>query len=536
MNEQPTGKKHGGSSGLCAYVQRNIRLGLMVTMLLVGWHCKAQEVMMDLQSHLGTHAHVRLQKAAEYHGRYYCAFHYYAFFPRGSGAMMVVVDGLSGRWKLAPLPVEHRMHYLDDLFVRHDTLFYHHYGSWTAYDHWFDTVAMQWRECGKTGDLVHEDADYRVYAMNHGEWGQCTWFIHCATGRQLVMAGIGWVCRAGDDYYLVEPAMVRRVSLVQLAAAEPSALPMAQADTSHSMEGYIRNMLLGDTVYRTRDYDGYMDGYLQQRRDTMIVAPFVEEDSLRLIVDLPTGTAVMRVSDGCELPVSQLETITDLGYRCKLQRPQYTWRGMMQEGRLLLVWQEDEFEDGLLLVDDGQLSRLQLRHNIDTLPVMSTDGLDSLLPFLASGWGNLKDNEIRNFLMAQGTYFCGEDSLLRNAYFEEDAGIDERQHHCDRYIRRVDTLYRMSIEVCLRNADSVSDGLFVDFGLPETYVNPSHSLWDRLGYEGRQRSFQRTNAQVTARLDTLCGPHSHVGKNDLLWHLGALRLRYYPNSQRLLLW
>lgn len=484
-------------------------------------------VALDLQSLLGIHTHVKLEKAAEYHGRYYCAFHYDGL--TGSGTVMAVVDGGSGRYALAPMPVETGMHHSDDLFVRHDTLFYHHYGSWSRQDHWFDTAAMLWRECAKTGDLVHEDADYRVYAMDHGEWGQCTWFIHRATGRRLVVGGIGLVCRAGEAYYIVEPSLVRRVSLAQLAAAESSPVAMEDADTSHWMTEYARVIIDGDIVYRPSDYDNFLDGYLQMPRDTMIVAPFVDGDSLRMLVDLPGGTAVMALRDG------RLCMVKDLGRRYGLLRPRDGWRGMLQGDGLLLPWQESEYESGLLRVEKGQVSVLPLHHHIDTLPVLSTDGLDSLLPFLSAGWGRLTGREVREFLLAQGTYYKGMDSLLRNAYFKEDADIDERQHHCDRYSRRVDTLFWLAVQVCLRNADSVADALFFDFGLPDTYV-PAEPLWDRLGYEDRQRFFQRTNERVIARLDSLCGRHGRVDNEDLLWKLGPLRLRYYPQSQRLLVW
>jgi hypothetical protein len=484
-------------------------------------------VVLDLQSRLGVHAHVKWQKAAEYHGRYYCAFHYSSL--KENGTMMAVVDGRNGRYVLAPMPVETGMHWKDDLFVRHDTLFYHHYGSWAKQDHWFDTTAMQWRECAKTGDLVHEDADYRVYAMDHGEWGQCTWFIHRATGRRLVVAGIGLLRRAGEAYYMVEPALVRRVSLAQLAAAESSPVTMGDADTGYSMAGYIRVIIDGDTVYVASDYDGFRDGYQQMPRDTMIVAPFVDGDSLRLLVNLPGGTAVMALRDG------RLCMVQDLGRRYGLLRPNYDWRGMLQGDGLLLPWREDAFEAGVLRVEKGQVSVLSLRHNIDTLPLLPTDGLDSLLPFLAGEWGSIDGRRLREFLNAQGNYYRGGDSLLRNAYFREDAGIDEEQHHCDLYVRRVDTLYWLGIQVCLQNADSVADALFFDFGLPNTY-EPAMPLWDRLGYDERQRFFQRINERVIARLDALCGRHRRVDEQDLIWHLGSLRLRYYPNSQRLLVW
>lgn len=484
-------------------------------------------VVLDMQSRLGVHAHVKWQKAAEYHGRYYCAFHYSSL--KENGTMMAVVDGRNGRYVLAPMPVETGMHWKDDLFVRHDTLFYHHYGSWAKQDHWFDTTAMQWRKCAKTGDLVHEDADYRVYAMDHGEWGQCTWFIHRATGRRLVVAGIGLLRRAGEAYYIVEPALVRRVSLAQLAAAESSPVTMGDADTGYPMAGYMRVIIDGDTVYRAPDYDGFRDGYLQMPRDTMIVAPYVDGDSLRLLVDLPGGTAVMALRDG------RLCMVQDLGRRYGLLRPNYDWRGMLQGDGLLLPWREDAFEAGVLRVEKGQVSVLSLRHNIDTLPLLPTDGLDSLLPFLAGEWGSIDGRRLREFLNAQGNYYRGSDSLLRNAYFREDAGIDEEQHHCDLYVRRVDTLYWLGIQVCLQNADSVADALFFDFGLPNTY-EPAMPLWDRLGYEERQRFFQRINERVIARLDALCGRHRRVDEQDLIWHLGSLRLRYYPNSQRLLVW
>ena len=79
------------------------------------------------------------------------------------------------------------------------------------------------------------------------------------------------------------------------------------------------------------------------------------------------------------------------------------------------------------------------------------------------------------------------------------------------YVRRVDTLYWLCIQVCLQNADSVADALFFDFGLPNTY-EPAKPLWDLLGYEERQRFFQRINEPYKGNVlfvdfwEMSCGP------------------------------
>ena len=151
-------------------------------------------VTLDLRERLGVQGRLKLHKATAYHGRYYCLYSYNSSFV-GSGYMMEVVDKNSLAIEEILPPETNGYHYCDDLFVRHDTLFYHVYGSWCDHDFFLDTLSRKWVPCAKSDHLIAEDDDYRVYAVDHGEWGQATWFVNRATGLEYVVWGTGDVRR-----------------------------------------------------------------------------------------------------------------------------------------------------------------------------------------------------------------------------------------------------------------------------------------------------------------------------------------------------
>ncbi len=480
-------------------------------------------VVLDLRQQLGVQGHAYLRKAVEYHGCYYCMFTCCgSSFSMKVNEMLFSIDTCSLETKQLPCPREFG-HYKDDLFVRHDTLFLDIYGSWTKHDFYFDTVSSLWVECSELDELVYEDDDVSVYEMNNGEWGQALWFWHKKLGKECAVTGLGAVRRVGDTFFVVEPNLVRSLMLSQLDAVTPSMIDHRRA-SENDTAAYAdkKPWLEGDTVYCDPRYNGFLS-YIGKYNDTVIVGSVVAGDSLLLLVNKPDGTALMRIA-GRE----RLQTLVSLGKRFNIKLQDLTPRGNIRAGRQVVPFVQDALSMGLLDVHDGRVDVLKMNLTIDTLPVLPTDGLDSLLTFFEAEWGSLSDNQVIAYECGHGATFMEEDSL-RNGYFE-DIGLMDSICRNLRFRKRVDSLYNINIQYCVRKEDRRVAAVFLNFSLPQPYLMMD-SMWDRMGYEGRMQWYAQCAETMTTRLDALCGPHT----DELHWKRGQMTLIFYPTSNRMLI-
>ena len=484
-----------------------------------------RSIVLDLREHLGIQGNAILQKATAYHGRYYCLFSYSAMYV-GRGSLMEVVDMDNLAVEELPAPTK-GTHYLDDLFVRHDTLFYHNYGSWKKNDFFFDTVSRSWIPCAIVDHLITEDDDYRVYAMNNGEFGQSTWFVERATGYEYVVWGIGDVRRVGDTYFIVNSMSVSGVSLSKLSRSQPSPVSYHKAKYSYdAIRDFANAAIDADTFYRDPRYIGFEE-YFGAHRDTAIVGSLVDKRGLLLLTQLQEGVRLMRINSSTSLIA--VDTVC-LALSYKERGPLWPMRGGLEANRLLLTFQSDAVNSGLIDIHDKQVSVLNIHHLVDTLPLCKTDGLDSLIAFLSQEWDRLYDSQIISFESANGTTFLMEDSL-RNGYFE-DIGLTDSLCRTLRFKRRVDTLYNLEIEFCILKESRRLAAVFLDFSLPQPYL--SESLLGRMSPNERRMWSAHKAADMMSRLDALCGPHLSRD-NEIIWLYGPLTLCYYPSSNRLLI-
>lgn len=480
-----------------------------------------RSVMLDLREELPPQTEVDLVAAVEYHGRYYCLFDYDASFILKRESLFYAIDANTLEVTRLAVPTS-GYHYSDHLFVLHDTLFLDLRGSWEDHDYYFDTANNQWVECPEVEDVVYEDDDYSVYGINNGEFGQVTWFRDRHTGHEYALMDLGAVRRVGDTFYIVSPNLIRSVTVGQLAKARPSPTDHWQAEKDYYIACYYGNTtwLEADTVYSDPRYD-WFETYEGRFHDTLICGSLVSGDSLLLLVDKPDGTALMRIAGPHEL-----QTVKSLGER-------YWWISGArcangQGNNLVEYFRQDAFSAGVIDIVDTQVRVLNIRHNIDTVRVQPDDGLEVLLDYLRDHWDGLTDKKIREFECSHGTTYITPRSIEHNGYFR-DVGFD-KGHRMDLFYRRIDTLYSLETEYCVRESDGRVRAVFFDFIDPMPYN--AERKW--LTCEEREEYDRMIGDQVIARLEALCGPRRRQG-DYYFWHYGPLTLRFYRGSNRMLI-
>ncbi len=487
-------------------------------------------VMLDVGRQLGPQARIRLQKAAEYHGRYYCQFRYEGYSPYRSGSMFYSVDKRTH--EVMPLPwAEDARDSRDTLFVFHDTLFLAHFISSYKHDHYFDTMAACWVECPRLEGTIYEDDEYRVYENDHGEWGQTLWFEERRTGREWESPGLGNVRRVGDTFYIVCENLVRSFPVGRMLASDTGRWNHRCANEDYLGWSFDASPLLdADTVYRDPRYDGFQ-AYIGRSHDTVIVGSFVSGDSLLLVVNRPDGTALMCIGGQQELRTVRLldglycykPTSGSSGAR-EISAP-----GRMLTDRVLIPFFRDYLSMGLLDIRGGRIEVLEFGHNIDTLDTQPADGLDTLLAYLRDHWDSITDSAIHRFESVHGGTFMGTKHIESNGYFEDRAF--RKGNHIDYYSKHIDTLYTLGLEYCVREGDGRVMALLVDVQKWRCY----NCEQDRLG--NKERHAQEICRKMTARLDAICG-RRHFGRTgrEYSWHYGSLTVIYEPARSRMLVY
>lgn len=469
-------------------------------------------IVLNVREQLGVQADIKIRKATEYHGRYYCVFHYDCLFPMNYGQMLFAIEKSSHKVMQLPWPNEANSFY-DELFVRHDTLFLDLYGSWHEHDFFYDTLTSQWIKCSELDELVYEDADYRVYAMDNGEFGQAMWFENLNSRNEYVLEGLGDVHRLGDTFYVVGRNLVRTLTTHQLSKATPSSKTHHHASDDYSVFVYDTVPPLGgDTVYCDPRYNWWED-FQRIYHDTVIVGSFVSDGKLQLVVSRPDSIALMCIAGTHELQTTRL-----LGERNIFLRGK-TGRGLGQTDGVLLPFRRDHFSMGLLDIKGNKVEVLEIGHDIDTLVAQPTDGLNPLLTYLKDHWNHITDSAIHHFEYSNGGTFLITESIERSGYFR-DLGFREG-FHIDYFYKLVDTLYIVCTEYCVRENDGSVVAVFMDMMLPK--------------YDYYHTREQQIRSLITARLDDICGPHRQC-KDGLLWHLDPLRIILFDMSERLLIY
>ena len=468
--------------------------------------------MLNVREQLGVQAQIDVAMATEYHGRYYCVFRHHGLFPKnGYGHMLFAIEKASR--KVTQLLLPSKASYKDELFVRHDTLFLDIYGSWNKHDFFYDTLTSQWIECPKLDKLVYENADYRVYAMDNGEFGQAMWFENLSSRNEYVLEGLGDVHRLGDTFYVVGHNLVRTLTINQLSEATPSSKTHHHATDDCSIFWYDSVPPLGgDTVYCDPRYD-WWEEYNHSYHDTVIVGSFVSDDKLQLVVNQPDGTSLMYIASKHEL-----QTTRFLGEHYNFIRGK-TERGTVQAIGLLLPFQRDYFSMGLLDIKGNKVEILEIGHDIDTLVAQPTDGLDVLLEYLRDHWNHITDSTIYHFESSNGGTFLTTESIERSGYFK-DIGFREG-YQIDYFYKLVDTQYIVCTEYCVRENDGSVVAVFMEMMPPK--------------YDYSHTREQQIHSLITARLDDICGPYRRC-KGGLLWHFGSLRITLFDDIERLLIY
>lgn len=513
---------------------------LLALSLIIGCaapHCQQSQpethrsLEIDCRQLAAIQTHLSIKSAVEYHNRYYCLFDCNPLRPveyyNPKLQMLFSIDCKSLEYRLEDYPDELSHGSYDDLYVRHDTLFISTYGSWRENDYFFDTTQRRWVEIAKQSALVYEDDDYQVFDIDHGEWGDFTWFSNRHNGKQYVMDGNGFVRRIADTFFVVGTAHIASISTSQIAQSPTAPFSYREAADKYMFYNDPSFLINDSTPRFVKPNERFsLTGYnyfSSDKGDTLFIGSYVKGDTLFLLSKHFGNNALMYL-DGNKptLIDKQLDT-------CDIVLFHNSVRGFLQTDRLLLPFIKDETNMGLLDLRGRQCNTLDIHIAIDTLQHLQADPFIQTIKYLSDNWGKLKDSDLRKYEESIGGSFILSDPPTyepRNGYFE-DLGL--RNCHVDWYIKTIDTLYTIETEYCIDNNTHLANAVFLDYMPHLNYRNRVYYSFDR-----RETKAAQTTALLKEQLNTLCGKAKSYS-NYICWHYGPLTIWLYTRDNRLLI-
>lgn len=477
--------------------------------------------------------HLSIHSAVEYHDRYYCLINCNTLWPIECSKLLLSIDCQTLEYRWEEFPNNLRNGYYDDFYVRHDTLFISVYGSWSKNDYFFDTTQRRWVEIEKQSALVFEDDDYQIFTIDHGEWGDFTWFSNRHNGNQYVMPGSGFVRRVADTYYVVGPAWISAASTSQLEQSLTAPISYEEAahrymfydDSAFFVDDTTLRFVIPDDRFVLANYNYFT--FLYEGADTMFEGSFVVDDSLFLLAKYHGDNAIM-FFDG-HTPILVEKELDS----CDFIRYTHNVRGFLRNDRLLLPFEKDETTMGLLDIRGRQFHTLDIHISIDTLQLLPTDPFIQTIEYLANNWGTLKDTVIRKKEESLGGAFILSDppsAEPRNGYFK-DLGL--KDCHVDWFFKTVDTMYTIETEYCIDNITHDVRAVFCDYMSPVYYKNDN-----KRHFSSDDTKTEVITATLKEKLNSLCGKPKLFGINRdyTVWHYGPLTIRLYTGDNRILIY
>ena len=475
-------------------------------------------------------SHLNIQNAVEYHNRYYCLFNCSQLRPlnNSKSKLLFSIDCKTLEYRLEDYPDELRHGVYNDLYVRHDTLFISTYGSWHQNDYFFDTTQRQWVETEKQSALVYEDNDYQVFTIDHGEWGDFTWFSNKHNGNQYVMPNDGFVRRIADTFFVVGSAYIISVSTSQLEQSLTAPISYREAadkymfynDPAFLVNDSTPRFIEHSERFLLTDYN-YFTLY---EADTLFLGSYVADDTLFLLTKLFDNNALMYL-DGNKptLIDKRLDSCDIILYHNSI-------RGFLQTDRLLLPFMKDKTTMGLFDLKGRQCNTLDIHIAVDTLQHLKADPFIQTIQYLSDNWGKLKDSDLRKYEESLGGSFILSDPPTyepRNGYFE-DLGL--RNCHVDWFFKTIDTLFTIETEYCIDNNTHLAKAVFLDYMHPINYRDKTY-----ISAESRERKEAQITANLKEQLDTLCGKAKSY-EDYLEWHYSSLTIELYTRDNRILIY
>ena len=500
-------------------------------------------IIFDLKDHALPASEVCIWDVEKAGGYYY--FTFYEIMEGGWGGshyflMAASEDKLEAKY--VPLP-EGAKDYSNTL-VKNDTLVIRLEGEDRLFS--FDPKKWEWAPYTSREDrenALYEDDDWTVKYVDHGEFGNATWFIDKHSKDEYAFLGLyGDIHRIDSTLYVVGSTRVYALSdpTVGFHCDSLSLYENAKDTRLISLHfhraGYdfFKHTFLPDVHFDNEPAaiekitDGnlyyYVGGFYVSeyaKADTTIVGSFVASDTLFCTIYTPSGLELAKLKDGHLTQVHRFNK--NIG---KLSR--YSFMGKYPDiasvsnyrDRLLVLFNDEAGSSELYdIARDGNIL-LKLRFDSFGLKSVEQDGFAELLSFYLEEWDRLTWEKVVQI----EEQFGGEVSYLnlgtdRNRFPPQEIFSESEAYHIDMVTKRIGDTNEVESSYWVQESDN---------SIPAIHMN-----WSRLKYNSDfdpEAKYEELAEIITSSIGTGTLVPGIGGKMKYTeWHSGQRVIRLYGN-------
>lgn len=191
----------------------------------------------------------------------------------------------------------------NDIHIRHDSIVVNSYFDKTTF--YLNEKKEQWQQIKNTDDVIFEDDDYYVTALDFGEWGSATWFKDKKTGIEHEAAGIlpPEINKFNGAYYLISPSEINVVTNPKLLY--PAGKGAYKSFLGKDALGKFSERKHGDKHTGMKTIFSRKITY-EREDDFFIVLSFIHNNTLCYIVNDSVQTHIAKVEDNKLIPVAKI--------------------------------------------------------------------------------------------------------------------------------------------------------------------------------------------------------------------------------------
>lgn len=339
--------------------------------------------------------------------------------------------------KIVDCPKEMRTVYLD-FYAQNDSLILKPYMDMQSY--YLDLENLNWIKIDKTGDLIFEDDNFKVFSLDFGEWGGKTWFKEKSTGQQYILeVTTPLVNKIDSTYYLTNSFQVIKIKnprLLNKCTDDIMYENIESSGKSHSWYGESKGF-----VYTYKDSTvNYFDFNFHPH----IVSSFVLDNKLLHIYETDTAIHIARHKGYSIIPIQKIaENISfynwHYSYRCS---------NLNGNNELLKFRTKNEKTFGLLELIDHEIYVTYFKNKALLVPRLhGTEKADSIfvdrLTTILPEFHNLKLNTIDSLEQTWGSFDITPNHNIGvvNSWNPNNYRLDT----CRSYLVKEDSIFSNSI-------------------------------------------------------------------------------------------
>lgn len=472
---------------------------------------------------------VDLTHALKYNDKYYCFFEergLYSFKKEQKYFLIVSNEGAILKNVKVPKEINNTVYY--DFFIRNDSLL-----AKTYMDHfsfYFDLRSLEWKQIEEVDDEVYEDDNFAIKYLDFGEWGQTTWFIDKKTKKEYLLGSSGTIVnKLNDKYYLTNDSKILMIDDPHYLEQSDKSCYYETVEKERKFLECISSLEGANIIYK----DSTFQSFSFKKPNQSIATSFVFNEQLFQLVTNITKTYIAKIEKETLIPIQ------NIGKNYSTYNWYYSYRGNNLENNYrFLKFREDYNKFGFIEIENNKIDIHYLKHNIDSLNYLGSDGFDKLFDFVTDNIDDFSLDKVKNIEESIGGIDLKSDRKgnIHNGYYPNEKKI--KIEGTKEYLKVLDKDIAQTTEYFYTSQNNFVKAIFIEWSQTQPYL--SKNIFDFSFDEDPTiiKAFNKKFDNIKKLVSEKIGKETNTKIDDynnieLTWYSkNGLKIKLYFNNKK----